>query len=271
VKKVQLTRRDERMLEWLAVMRMADVDAIRWALGAMRSAGSPVGIRVAQRWVARMRSVGLVAAARPGFATRSVVWPSPADTGVRAPDLFRLGTRHEVAVAASSARYLAAGYTWTPDPMYVGRQPGARGRVHVADGAVRATPIGLPDLVEVELTAKSIGRYALIRKQFARRLELGEIGRVIYLCEPSAAAAVRKHLVGGLVPSLAERVEVVTVFDRMGLWVSDWTPASVREADGAAAVPLRSTLPSSVLGAGVESGARESAGLQEDVLAGWVR
>ena len=32
---VQLTKRDEAMLDWLSVVRMADQEAVRWALAAL--------------------------------------------------------------------------------------------------------------------------------------------------------------------------------------------------------------------------------------------
>ena len=32
---VQLTKRDEAMLDWLSVARMADQEAVRWALAAL--------------------------------------------------------------------------------------------------------------------------------------------------------------------------------------------------------------------------------------------
>ena len=95
----------------------------------------------------------------------------------------------------------------------------------------------VPDLIEVELTAKSVSRYGVIRSQLVRRLESGTVGRVVYLCEPRAAAAVREHLMGGLVPTLKARFEVIEAFDRMGAWTTEWTPTTVRD-EVAAAVTL---------------------------------
>lgn len=57
---VQLTSRDEAMLEWLGVVRMADVDAIRWALAGLAGdhSGPPVSRRKAQQQVARRAGIG---------------------------------------------------------------------------------------------------------------------------------------------------------------------------------------------------------------------
>jgi hypothetical protein len=62
---VQWTDRDEAMVDWLLVVRLAEMDAIRWALGALSGAGVPVSTRKAQQWVVRLEGAGLVERARP--------------------------------------------------------------------------------------------------------------------------------------------------------------------------------------------------------------
>jgi hypothetical protein len=66
---VQLTPRDEDMLSWLAMVRFADANAIRWAMAGLagRSDGEPVALRKAQRWMMRMASVGVIDRAVPAF------------------------------------------------------------------------------------------------------------------------------------------------------------------------------------------------------------
>ena len=58
---VQLTTRDEAMLDWLSVVRMADQESIRWALAALpqRQADKPVGVRRGNQWIARLVDEGL--------------------------------------------------------------------------------------------------------------------------------------------------------------------------------------------------------------------
>lgn len=78
------------------------------------------------------------------------------------PNLCRQTARHEVAVAAVSARYIANGYTWARD-----RVAPSRGE-HQADGV--ATCGGEVELVEVELTPKALYRYPGIFRSHASRL-----------------------------------------------------------------------------------------------------
>ena len=58
---VQLTTRNEAMLDWLSVVRMADQESIRWALAALpeRQADKPVGVRRGNQWIARLVDEGL--------------------------------------------------------------------------------------------------------------------------------------------------------------------------------------------------------------------
>ena len=42
---VQFTSRDDEMLRWLAVLRLTDMETIRWAFGGLSGAGEPVVLR----------------------------------------------------------------------------------------------------------------------------------------------------------------------------------------------------------------------------------
>lgn len=113
---MQVTDRDETFLQWLRVVRMADLEASRWALSATSGGrrSDPVTLRNGQRWMHRMHQVGLVGTARPGFPAGSITWPTH-DMGLRTPTLFRQTTR-ELLVATVFAGYLAAGYAWKRVP-----------------------------------------------------------------------------------------------------------------------------------------------------------
>ena len=54
---IQVTDRDEAMLAWLNVVRMADLEAVKFALAGLAGAGEPVGKRRANQLVARMEKV----------------------------------------------------------------------------------------------------------------------------------------------------------------------------------------------------------------------
>lgn len=227
---VQLTWRDEVVLDWLVVVRLADLEAIRWAMAgaAGRTDGQPLVLRKAQRWVTRMHDVGLIGRARPAFQAGSVVWPTHIPIG-HVPNLFRQTTRHELAVAAVSARYLAHGYSWQRD-----RKPASL-QHHQADGV--AVKGDRAELVEVELTAKSPGRYGLIHNSHAERLG-GEVSRVVYFATPQAGRVVSREADRYLFRDIRPRLLTLPVLDAHGKWVSAddgrWdddvatVPASVR-------------------------------------------
>ena len=69
---VQITERDEAMVQWLDVVRLAGVEAVRWALGAFVGAGQPLSLWRAQLWVARMTAIGWCSR-----ALRSTRWLRP--------------------------------------------------------------------------------------------------------------------------------------------------------------------------------------------------
>ena len=210
-----VTGRDERVCEWLRIVGVTDVQAIRWVLGALNDIAGPVSTRRAQTWVARMEVVGLIERANLGGPGGSIVWGAYEATGRSRPNIYRQTTRHEVAVAAVSARYLNAGFAWRRDerPQYVGG--------HQADGV--AIGHWSEELIEVELTPKRAPRYASIFAAYRNRLEYGEVGRIAYLCNDASSRAVRAALKA--TPQgrgIADHVAIRDVFDeRAGLRALD--------------------------------------------------
>lgn len=211
---VQLTSRDHVMLEWLSIVRMADTAALRYALaglGADEFPAEPVTLRKAQQWVARLLEIGLLNRARPAFQHSAIVWPTHEAVGRSAPNIYRQTTRHELAVANVAARYLARGFEWTRD-----RKPLSMAE-HMADGvAVRGA---LRELVEVELTPKTLGRYKLIHNNHADRLTGDGVTRVVYACSPSAARTVSREADRYVFRDLRSRVVTAAVFDPRGVWI----------------------------------------------------
>ena len=57
---VRVIRRDELMLEWFSIVRVANVQTVRWVLGALNGWTTPVSSRQAQSWCSRMRTAGLI-------------------------------------------------------------------------------------------------------------------------------------------------------------------------------------------------------------------
>ena len=209
---MQLTERDEAMVEWLSVVRLADMEALRWALGGLSGAGVPVSLRKAQQWTARLAEVGLVDRARPTFRDGSIVWATHQAIGKSAPNLFRQTTRHEVAVASVAARYLCRGYSWERD-----RKPGTR-HDHQADG-VAVSVEGRRELVEVELTPKTNDRYRVIFENHAWRLAREGIDRVVYFCDSATARIVAREADVRVFRDDRPRVVVLPVFDKRGKWI----------------------------------------------------
>ncbi len=229
-KNVQVTARDEAMLAWLGTVRLSDVEAVRWALAGLggEQRAEPVTLRAAQLWVARMTTAGLVERARPRADRGSIIWAATSWTGRAAPALYRATMRHDLAVAAASARFLAAGYAWRLDPATGTRE------AHVVDGI--ADGGGAPDFVEVELTPKTSARYGQIRSRFGWRFASEEVGRVFYLGTPGAITAVRNHLVDDrvMLASDVSHFQLVPAFDAAGRWVTDWMPPApvTHESEG---------------------------------------
>lgn len=220
---VWVVPRDEQMLQWFSIVRVANVQTVRWVLGALNGWNSPVSSRQAQSWCSRMRTAGLIDSVQLGGPGGALVWATYAGVGQGKPDLYRQTTRHEIAVAAVSARFAAAGYAWQRDD----KAPVAG--AHQADGIALAA--GWVELIEVELTAKRLPRYEVIFDAYRRRLEFGDGNQVTYLCNADAARGVRaalRALPAGR--SIAPRVVVHEVFDRSGLWAGeelpDWLPTA---------------------------------------------
>ena len=214
---VWMMPRDEAMLTWFSIVRVANVQSVRWVLGALNEQLAPVSTRRAQAWCARMETAGTVDRAQLGGAGGSLVWATYAGTGLAKPNLYRQTTRHEVAVAAASARYAAAGYAWQRDekPAYAGG--------HQADGV--ALTQQWVELIEVELTGKRMPRYVSIFHAFKRRFEYGNMSAVTYLCNAESARAVREAL--ETIPvgrAITNRVRVHEVYDRAGLWLEETLP-----------------------------------------------
>ena len=209
---VQVTERDLAMVDWLGTVRLAEVDAIRWALGAMLGSAEPISTRKAQHWIMRMVEAGLVARARPTFQGASIVWATHDAVGRQPPNLFRQTTRHEVAVATVSARYLALGYAWQRD-----RRP-VSVRDHQVDGV--ATRDGRVELVEVELTAKSASRSKLIHENHSRRLTQDGISKVAYYCTADADRIVNREADRFIFRTERSRLISIVAFDRRGHWLA---------------------------------------------------
>lgn len=208
-----MTVRDERVCEWLRIVRVTDVQAIRWVLGTLNEIDGPVSTRRAQAWVARMELVGLVERANLGGPGGSIVWGTYEATGQGRPNIYRQTTRHEVAVAAVSARYINAGFAWSRDerPKHVGG--------HQADGVAFGQRSN--ELIEVELTPKRAPRYASIFAAYRRRLELGDAARVAYLCTEQTGRAVRTALSASPAGrDIAPKVAVRDIFDQRGAVIS---------------------------------------------------
>lgn len=216
---MQMTERDEAMMDWLRVVRMTDIQGIRYALGGLGGAGKPVSKRRAQQWVAKLSDARLLGRARPTFRDDSVIWAAPSLIGKPAPNLYRQTLRHEVAVAAVSARYLCEGYSWARD-----RTP--RGLLdHQADGI--ATNGERIELVEVELTPKKRDRYKSICDSHAYRLTNEHISRVVYACTSDAARTVECEADRFMFRELRPRLVCLTAFDKRGSFIASddnlWT------------------------------------------------
>ena len=232
---MQITARDERIFEWLRVVKLADTEAVRWVLAALDGRNEPVSTRRAQQWIARAVDADLIEKARPVFRDGAIIWLSRMLSNRAAPNLYRATTRHEVAVSSISSRFLAAGYSWRRD-----RQPATR-QEHAADG-VAERPGGI-ELIEVELTAKTLDRYRGIFTDHTRRLTEG-VERVVYVGTAGAMRAVDREANKWVHPSLRDRIITLPVLDERGhivgsldsLWSDVDVPAVPEET--AAADPV---------------------------------
>ncbi|WP_156109779.1 hypothetical protein [Cryobacterium sp. MLB-32] len=187
------------------------MEALRWALGAHLDIGRPVSLRNAQHWAARMESVGLVGRSRPTFRDGSIVWPTPQAAGKQPPNLFRQTTRHEVAVATVSARYVAQGFTWRRDRRPAGLLD------HQVDGVAQRGRV--VELVEVELTPKTWQRYKLICENHAFRLAHEGVTQISYFCTSDADRAITREADKFIFRTERQSLVSRHAFDPRGRWV----------------------------------------------------
>jgi hypothetical protein len=215
---VLVTVRDEQMIEWLKVVRVTDMESIRFALAAFADATKPVSLRRAQQWVARLIELGLVEKERLTLQDGSAIWATQRATGMRPLNLLGQTFRHEVAVASASARYLFNGWTWERD------RKASSYHDHQADGI--ATRGDETELVEVELTPKAIERYAPIVNSHSWRISREGVTRVVYLCTADAARMVRREADKLLFRDDNSSLVTITAFDKRGTWIdsSGWFP-----------------------------------------------
>jgi hypothetical protein len=206
-----MTTRDEEMLEWLSVVRVADMESLRFALAAFADANQPVSLRRAQQWVARLKPTGMLESSRLTLQDGSVVWASQKAIGKRPLNLLGQTFRHEVAVASASARYLFNGWTWARD------RKASSYHDHQADGI--ATRGDETELVEVELTPKAIERYEPICQSHNWRMSREGVTRVVYLCTADATRMVSRESDRHFMRGDRERLVAVTAFDKRGVWI----------------------------------------------------
>jgi hypothetical protein len=232
---VLVTARDEQMIEWLKVVRVTDMESIRFALAAFADATRPVSMRRAQQWVARLVELGLVEKERLTLQDGSAIWASQRATGMRPLNLLGQTFRHEVAVASASARYLFNGWSWARD------RKASSYHDHQADGiATRGDEV---ELVEVELTAKAIERYAPIVNSHSWRISREGVTRVVYLCTADATRMVRREADKLLFRDDESLIVTITAFDRRGTWID----ASGRFPDVWTSTPNENANPHEIL------------------------
>jgi hypothetical protein len=210
---VLVTARDEQMIEWLKVVRVTDMESIRFALAAFADATQPVSLRRAQQWVARLVELGLVEKERLTLQDGSAIWATQRATGIRPLNLLGQTFRHEVAVASASARYLFSGWSWARD------RKASSYHDHQADGI--ATRADETELVEVELTPKAIERYAPIVNSHSWRISREGITRVVYLCTADATRMVRREADKLLFRDDKSLIVTITAFDKRGTWIDE--------------------------------------------------
>jgi len=199
------------MVEWLRVIRVSDMESIRFALAAFADATRPVTLRRAQQWVARMGETGLIDRARLTLQDGSAIWATQRATGMRPLNLLGQTFRHEVAVASASARYLFNGWSWARD------RKASSYHDHQADGV--ATRGDETELVEVELTPKAIERYGPICSSHSWRMSHERVTRVVYLCTADATRMIAREANRHIFRDDRERLVTITAFDKRGTWI----------------------------------------------------
>lgn len=202
-KRVQLTERDERLLRWLDAVRLADVETLAVMLGADANRG-PVGVRVAQSWVERMRLLGLVSSERPRYRASQVVWATRAASGRSEPNPYSGTVPHSLEVARQTALLRSGhGVIATPDTRRVERGL-------MAD-AVLTWPNGAKQFLEVELSTKTKARLDEKLQGMARRWVEEGVSGTRYVARPTPAQAVEQ----AAQRVLAESVRHLLVIERL--------------------------------------------------------
>jgi len=158
-----------------------------------------------------MAAIGWLDRSRPTYRDGSIVWATRLAIGKPPPSLFRQTTRHEVAVATVSARYLAQDFTWRRDRQSVGH------REHQTDGV--ATRDGIVELVEVELTPKSWQRYQKIVTNHAYRRVHEDVDRIAYFCTAEAHRAITREADRRLVRTERSRLVSYPCLDARDIWI----------------------------------------------------
>lgn len=237
---VSLTERDERLLAWLSDVRLADIESVRVALGALAAPPAAVSLRRAQQRVAKLEGAGLLRRARPRLRSGSVLWVAPAVSGRREPNVFAATAAHDVGVAAVSADMIAQGYRFELDERVDALGQQLRG-AHVGDGIATA-PDGQRYLIEVELSPKTnAGRYQRIMRSHTQRIGEGKFAAVWYFCSATAKVAVERAVSSYLSPALQSHVQLMKTFNAEHEYVATTkarrargvTPRSPAEGDAA--------------------------------------
>lgn len=179
---VRLTERDLKVIEWLKMVRIADMEGVRAGLEAY-SGEQKQSLRLAYRWVERMKLAGLVKAETPFYGAGQICWVTSLGGGARKkPNLLSQVARHDIQVARISALWVGLGWAWEADSR----------EGHRADGL--AVSPGKRVAVEVELSVKESQRLRGILYSYWNRVDTGEIAEIWYYCTPAVAAALHKTI-----------------------------------------------------------------------------
>lgn len=177
---VRITERDMKVIEWLKTVRIADMEGVRAGLEA-HSGEQKQSMRLAYRWVERMKLAGLVKAETPFYGAGQICWVTPQGGGSRKkPNLLSQVARHDIQVARVSTLWTGRGWAWEVDSR----------EGHQADGL--AISPGKRIAVEVELSIKEPQRLRWILFSHWNRIDSGELAEVWYYCTPAVAGALRR-------------------------------------------------------------------------------
>lgn len=200
----KINARDSRLLAWLDAVRIADTEAISWAMGRAAGRAVPVARRLAQRWVKRMEEMGEVQRTDtyyPGLLIR------PA--GIRGP--WVTSTMNHDRLAAQVAGRLLDSMT----DIQIDDDEGRRADFIASSVWGRVA-------YEVELSPKNPKRYKQILRVYAGRTATGgDLEKVVWLCTPTTARRL-SELVAKMPPSaVAGKIVVAEVLSESGRLVAD--------------------------------------------------